>query len=170
MYPKNTQNLQGECHLLQSLDVDRYVECIIPFSMRQTFVPWNSDSKEEEHLIVHYKSDERCIDNESIADNPTHERYTLDIEIFCDREMSILDEPVITSTKNSKNPGCRINVEMRSRFGCKISKTETIDIFFSSYYWAFAILFITFGVYNILFGGKMFRLTILLFGIISTIA
>lgn len=144
------------------------------YSAAQTFVPWSPTTKEDEHLILHFKSDEPCnyLSDGTVSDNATTatKYFSLDIEIFCDRSMGVLDTAIMTAPKgDAKSDACHPKVEMRSLFGCKISKLETANVFFETYYWVFAIIFILFGTYNILYGGKMFRLTILLFGIVSTV-
>lgn len=85
--------------------------------------------------------------------------------------MTVLDPPILkTDEKDINSDICSPKIQIHSLYGCKVSGLETFEVFFNTYYWVFAILCILFGVYNILLGGKMFRVTILLFGIISTVA
>ena len=93
--------------------------------------------------------------------------YKLNIDLHWDRKAEI---PLILTNSGETNSSiCSPKVMIYSKYGCRQTKIEKINNFFSENYWMFGIIFIIFGIYNTFFGGRMFKATIVLFGIVSTV-
>jgi hypothetical protein len=85
--------------------------------------------------------------------------------------MGLLDKAVVIGNEASPTSSvCHPKVQIRSLFGCKISRVDTLSVFFDDYYFIFAAIFMIMGTFNIFYGVKWFKATIFLIGIISVVA
>ncbi|CAI2360851.1 unnamed protein product [Moneuplotes crassus] len=140
----------------------------------EEYVKFNSWNREEEHLILKFESNDKCPYSEEGKFKPSESNsktFKLDVEMKCDPTMTILNKPVITTNEEASDFDiCHPKIIVKSSYGCKISKLETVAVFFNTFAWLIGVIFIVFGLYNLMLGGRMFRLTIILFSIASTIA
>jgi hypothetical protein len=131
------------------------------YSMKQELVPFNEQTKEEAHLILNFMTSDKCpytkngnLLSDTVKDKAVLEEimkyFELSIHMVCDPTMSQFEKAKIST--NVDEPGfnlCKPKITVKSKFNCSVSRLENVSMFFQEYYWAFAILFITFGAYNI---------------------
>ena len=160
MYPLGASSIESECHRLQTFQVQRWNYFMNLFSVVVN----------ENLMKMHYLSSEVWIQGtNSTTEGSEVDRllYQLNVELHWDRKAetptirsnSGTDESVIWAPK----------LEIYSKYGWRQTKIEKISNFFLENYWMFGVIFIIFGIYNTFFGGRMFKITIVLFGIISTV-
>ena len=143
----------------------------------QTFEPtsrvvsWNAENDEKDHLVVQFRSDVKCYyapDGTQVLGRED-KFFGLDVEVRWDESDTGLQMNITSDQDQDNSDICRPKVTIYSKDGCMMSKTAAFAIFFENNYWAFGLTFIVFGLYNIYYGAKMFKLTIFLFGIFSTV-
>ena len=154
-------------------DFDTSWNILQTFEPSSRFVEWNSKSDEESHLKIEFRSNERCYyapDGTKVLGGEDR-FFGLDIELkWDDSDREEGPKTIITSDQNETNSDlCQPKITIKSKEGCMIPKVAAFAVFFEQNYWIFALTFIAFGIYNIYYGAKMFALTILFFGIFSTV-